>query len=236
MEKKRAELVRTLVSMIHTHESFQDGRLPPERELAESLGVSRNLLREAIITMEVMGFLEIRERQGTFVVEPYPDEFAASLKFLSLWPDDILTHLMEMRCAIEVPACGLAAMRRDGDEVAKMYECLAQMEHPGTPGYNDEVSVWDAQLHMLIVRASHNPLLSRVYEGMAKTMEKYIIISRQRLLALDTWPEKIIREHRVLVDAINARDAEAAKAALYAHLSGALEKLAALRHGHTGVN
>ena len=64
MEKKRAELVRTLTSLVRDPGHFPDNRLPPERELAQSLGVSRNLLREAVITMEAMGLVEIRERQG----------------------------------------------------------------------------------------------------------------------------------------------------------------------------
>ena len=232
MEKKRAELVNSLTAMIRERGKFPDGRLPPERELAVSLGVSRNLLREAIITMEVMGLLEIRERQGAFIVAPRADDFAASLKFLSIWPDDILSHLMEMRLVIEVPAAGLAAVRRTDAELARMKECVRRLEEPeaGSPSEATETAAsWDAQLHTLVLRSAHNPVLDRVYEGLSSTMEKYVIISRRKLLALERWPEKILGEHRRLVLAIEAGDAESAQRALREHLEGALRKLGELK-------
>jgi len=228
MEKKRAELVNSLTAMIRERGKFPDGRLPPERELAVSLGVSRNLLREAIITMEVMGLLEIRERQGAFIVAPRADDFAASLKFLSIWPDDILTHLMEMRLVIEVPAAGLAAVRRTDAELARMKECVRRLEEPDEGGAAEAAAAWDAQLHTLVLRSAHNPVLDRVYEGLSATMEKYVVISRRKLLALDSWPAKILGEHRRLVAAIEAKDAESAREALREHLEGALLKLGEL--------
>ncbi|MCE1206748.1 MAG: winged helix-turn-helix domain-containing protein, partial [Spirochaetia bacterium] len=78
MERKRLELVQQLKSLIQSS-SFSgkhngtETKLPPERELAQSLGVSRNLLREAMITLEAMGYIEIRERQGAFISNPYAE-------------------------------------------------------------------------------------------------------------------------------------------------------------------
>ncbi|MBN2875761.1 MAG: FadR family transcriptional regulator [Spirochaetales bacterium] len=229
MEKKRAELVRTLTDMIREPGRFGEGRLPPERELAASLGVSRNLLREAIITMEVMGLLEIRERQGAFIATPQADEFAASLKFLSLWPDDILTHLMEMRLVIEVPASGLAAVRRTTDEVIRLHGCIRHLEDADAARDAEAAGTWDAQLHTLVVKAAHNPVLDRVYEGLSSTMETYVKISRRKLLALEQWPEKILDQHKRLVEAMEAGDPLAAQQALRDHLEGALRTLVELR-------
>jgi GntR family transcriptional repressor for pyruvate dehydrogenase complex len=226
MENKRAELVRRLTLMVRERDAFHNGRLPPERELAVSLGVSRNLLREAMITMEATGLLDIRERQGAFIVAPGADDFAASLKFLSIWPDDMLIHLMEMRLIIEVPAAALAAVRRTDEEVAKMRECIRHLEaHEDDDGHDPDAAAWDAQLHNLVLRAAHNPVLDRVYEGLSSTMEQYVIVSRRRLLAVDRWPGKILDEHRRLFRAVEAHDGEAAQEALREHLGGALHKL-----------
>lgn len=227
MEKKRAELVRTLTNLIREPGRFPEGRLPPERELAESLGVSRNLLREAIVTMEALGLLEIRERQGAFITPPGTEDFAASLKFLSIWPEDLLSHLMEMRLVLEVPAAGLAAERRTEAELARMRDCVAHLEavQENPDGGLSSGAVWDTLLHTLVLDAAHNPLLSRMYEGLSSTMEKYIVLSRSKLLALGGWSGKILDEHRLLVRAIGARDPEAARDALRRHLDGALRKL-----------
>jgi GntR family transcriptional regulator, transcriptional repressor for pyruvate dehydrogenase complex len=231
LEKKRAELVRALTSMIREPERFPEGRLPPERELAKALGVSRNLLREAIITMEALGLLEMRERMGTFITLDKADNYSASLKFLSLWPEDLLSNLMEMRLVVEVPAAGLAAQRRTGDELARMRDCVRQLEAvQGNPDHGfSSGAVWDTLLHTLVLDAAHNPVLSRVYEGLASTMGKYIDISRGKLLALEGWSAKTLREHSDLVEAIAAKDADAAMAAERRHLEGALFKLNELR-------
>ncbi len=231
LEKKRAELLRTLTDLIRQPGRFPAGQFPPERELAASLGVSRNLLREAIITLEVMGIVEIRERQGTFIVAQGAGDYAASLKFLAMWPEDILSHLMEMRLVIEVPAASLAAARRTEEELARMKECVSHLEAVQNDPDRGSSSgaAWDSLLHSLIVNACHNPVLERVYEGLSATMERYIVISRTRLLALENWSGKVLDEHRALVDAIGARDPEAASAAIRSHLESALAKLAELR-------
>lgn len=232
MERKRQELVEQLKSMIQQIALADDidakeRRLPPERELALSLGVSRNLLREAMITLEAMGYLEIRERQGAFIINPYAEDFASGLKFVSLWPDDMLIHVMEMRKVVEVPIAGLAALRRRNEELARMKQCIDMLiqAHQEPDGGASKGAQWDSLLHMQIVNAAHNPLLTRLYEALSATMDRYISMSRLRLLALPGWPSKIVAEHREIVDAIEAGDAGRAEKAQRQHLESALEQL-----------
>ncbi len=230
MEKKRGELVQQLRKMIAEPGRFPDSKLPSERELAQSLGVSRNLLREAVITLEALGYLEVRERQGTFITAPAADDFVASLRFASLWPEEMLCQLMEMRLVIEVPIAGLAALRRSDEEVKAMRRCIADLEQASLrpDGGASEGAQWDSRLHMLIVNAARNPLLSRLYEGLAATMERYISMSRIILLAIDGWPAKIVAEHEALVEAIAHQDPQGAEEAQRHHLGSALEALKAL--------
>ena len=227
MEKKRAELVSRIKAMLDDQSLFPEGRLPPERDFAAALSVSRNLLREALITLEALGFLEIRERQGAYILRPSVEDFSASLRFASLWPEDMLVHLMELRLVLESPIAGLAALRRTENELEKMRECVRMLEElrDEADGGASEGAQWDSMLHSLIVEAAHNPLLSRLYEGLETTMERYIVLSRRRLLALEGWPAKILLQHRDLVEAIAMGDAAAASAAQGRHLEGALARL-----------
>lgn len=235
MERKRLELVQQLKSLIQSS-SFSgkhngtETKLPPERELAQSLGVSRNLLREAMITLEAMGYIEIRERQGAFIINPYAEDFTAGLKFVSLWPDDMLIHVMEMRKVVEVPIAGLAALRRTDEELARMKECVGMLiqAHQEPDGGASKGAQWDSLLHMQIVNSAHNPLLTRLYEALSATMDRYISMSRAKLLALPAWPAKIVAEHRLLVETIEAKDAARAEDAQRQHLESALEKLKSL--------
>lgn len=235
MERKRLELVQKLKSLFQSiphpdNFSSTERKLPPERELALSLGVSRNLLREAMITLEAMGYIEIRERQGAFIINPYAEDFTAGLKFVSLWPDDMLIHVMEMRKVVEVPIAGLAALRRTDEELARMKECVEMLikAHQEADGGASKGSQWDSLLHMQIVNSAHNPLLTRLYEALSATMDRYISMSRVKLLALPEWPAKIVAEHRLLVEAIEARDSNRAENAQRQHLESALEKLKSL--------
>lgn len=227
METKRYELVQRLAGMIATPGYFPGGKLPPERDLARTLGVSRNLLREAMITLETQGRIQIRDRQGTFLVPPGGDELFSALKYIALWPDDILIHLMELRLVVETPIAALAATRRTEEEVRKMRECVRKMVacRGDADGGAAAGAEWDSLLHVLVVDAAHNPLLSRLYEGLAATMNRYVNRSRAVLMALESWPEKLLREHDDLVQAIAAGDAAAAEAAQRRHLGHALDML-----------
>jgi GntR family transcriptional repressor for pyruvate dehydrogenase complex len=231
MENKREEVVRKLSGWIENPDRFPGGHLPPERVLAREMGVSRTLLREAVITLEALGVLEVRERQGIFVRTPREEDFAVSLRTLNLWPEDILIHLMEMRLVVEVPAAGLSALRRTEEELEQMRKCVLQLEevHAAPDGGASSGAYWDSLLHALVVSAAHNPILTRVYEGLATTMEKYIVTSRSLLLSYSGMSGKILEEHELLVDSIARGDPEGAMAALRRHLEEAMGQLVKLR-------
>ncbi len=227
MEKKREELIRRLQKMILDPAVFPNNKLPPERNLALDLGVSRGLLREAIITLEALGYIEIRERQGAFIKAPESADFSASMKYATFWPGDLLINLMEMRLLIEPPIAGQAALRRNEEDLSRMRSCIDHLAAvQGNPDAGASTGAqWDSMLHMLVVEAAKNPLLTRLYEGMYSTMDKYITISRFKLLALEAWPAKILSEHTALVDAIAIKNSEKAIEAQRIHLASALEKL-----------
>ncbi len=237
MEGKRGEVVRKLSEWVDDPGRFPGGKLPPERDLAREMGVSRTLLREAVITLEALGVLEVRERQGIFVKALRSEDFAVSLKTLSLWPEELLIHLMEMRLVVEVPAAGLAARRRTEGELEQMRKCVKHLEevHSSPDGGASSGATWDSLLHALVVGAAHNPVLTRVYEGLTSTMEKQIVTSRGLLLRYSGMSGKILEEHELLVDSIARKDPEGAMGALRRHLEEALGQLSELKDsGITG--
>ncbi len=233
VERKRRELVKRLSELLERNH-YPGGRLPPERDLAVELGVSRNLLREAIVAMEAMGLVEVRERQGTFAVGP--GDFAGSLRFLPDWTAEVLGHLMEARLCIEPRAAYYAASRRTERELERMEECLMMLEKLNMAEDRGIASGarWDSTLHALIVEASRNPVVVRLHEGFAAAMEKRIADARRLLLQRGAWPGTILDEHRRIVAAIRAGDGAAARDALEEHLENALDQLAAIGAEGTG--
>src|SRR3989339_965284 len=104
MENKRESIIRKIKQDIQNGVYAPNDRLPPERKLAEELGISRVLLREAIIALETLGILEVRLRQGIFVKIQTLQDFNENLRFLPSWHSDFVPQLMEMRLIIDVHA------------------------------------------------------------------------------------------------------------------------------------
>lgn len=207
---------------------FSEGdQLPPERNLALSLEVSRNLLREAIITLEALGILEVRKRQGVFVKEPSIPDFAGSLRHMPFSPEDLIPQLMEARLLIEGQAAELAATRRTASELEKLEECFNRLT--AAPCSTDIEKKSHAHMeflfHSLIMLASHNTVLARIFEGLSSLMERTNEILHLRLVDEEGWLEHVFTQHRTVLDAIKAGDGQAAGDAMRQHIQDSLSQL-----------
>lgn len=227
METKRELLVREILGLIKEGKIIRRGKLPPEREFAKQLGISRNLLREALVTLECFGYLEMRGREGIFIKEIDLQDLDSGLKNVNIWPEDMMQQLMEMRLLTEVPASGLATERRTAEQLTRLKECIAHLERIHLQGEQreGEGAYWDSLLHTLIIDSANNKLLSRVYEGLSAVMEKYIGNSRRRLFPYLQWPEKILRQHQEMVIAIETGNSDQAKQIAREHIYEAMKQL-----------
>ncbi|NCC95503.1 MAG: FadR family transcriptional regulator [Synergistales bacterium] len=203
MESKRKALIERIMEMSRQGR-FISGKLPSERDFAQELEVSRGSLREALVTMEGMGIVEIRGREGVFMV-PRGASFDLSLSAVMLWPDRTMDHLMETRKLVEIPAAGLAAKRMDRSDLDKIRKCLVELERVDRSPEEDGAR-WDSLLHMSVVEGAKNPLISRVFEGLALLMERYIGNTRRQLFATPGLPEEVLNQHRRLVEALERGD------------------------------
>ena len=221
MAKKRDQLIQDITEKIRQGSLGEEGKLPSERELALQLGTSGNLLREALVALEYMGVLETRGREGIYLQEEEIPEFESHLDTVRLWPEHMLRDLLEMRSFLEVPAAGLAAERRTSEDLQKMYRCLENLERIEKEGEREpgEGASWDSLLHMVIVEAADNRLLSRVYEDFSAVMTKYIGQSRALAFSQGKWPSKILGQHEELVRAVEEKDSEKARSIVQNHIA-----------------
>lgn len=207
-------------------ERVGDGRLPPgsklpsERELAAQMGVSRPSVREALIALELLGVVEIRIGQGTFVVgQP------ASLERLSLSRMVSPFDLLEARSAIESNVAVLVARKwRDGtiDERAfkKTYEITEQMKRIVADGDRvEEFYGLGLGFHKALAEASNNEVLSEVVGSLVEaTSHPLWALINKKILENRGAREDQIREHEVVLDAIQRGDGEAASQAMQHHI------------------
>jgi GntR family transcriptional regulator, transcriptional repressor for pyruvate dehydrogenase complex len=219
----RRDLIQKLAALIFKGDLVIDGKLPSERELASKLNTSRTLLREALISLEALGYIDIRDRQGIFIAGDNPKEALQALSQAHIWPMEILSQVMEIRQIMDPGATALAALRRRAGDVEKLDECISMLEKINMEHDPREASLgayWNTVLHSTIFKATGNTLLARLYESLLEMSEKGVAAMRNNVLNSGTpdTNKQVREQHRNLVAAIRDGDADRAREASKAHL------------------
>lgn len=191
---------------------FQPGsRLPPERELAQRLGVSRPSLREGLIALEIDGSVEIRMGSGVYVSTELAQPVTRT-KSLGESP----TELMQARAAIEGTTIVLAASRVDDASLETLRSTLQAMRAEIDAGRKPLDQ--DRQFHVLIAEQSGNSVLARLIADLFD--ERHSPMSAQFRVKFedkDTWTFAL-QEHEAILAALEAKDPLLAQSAMHSHL------------------
>ena len=189
-------------------------RLPVEAQLSESLGVSRNTVREAVRVLVHVGMLETRQGDGTYVRAT--KDAGETLRRINRAQ---LRDKLEVRIMLETEAAKLAAERRDAKDLEKMTLALDERAKAG-----DDVESrirHDHAFHTALVAASHNPALSELYDYFANSVAQTI-----ELTELDSGlPEPSQEDHELLLAAIRRQDSVKAETLSRALLQPSLKAL-----------
>ena len=229
-ESKKKATFDQLLELI-SNGNFKEGeKLPSERDLAQILNVSRNVLRESIVELTAKGLIEVRERQGIYVRKIDQDGTIDTLKNMQLIPGDFELYQLEVRIVISVPAARLAAQRRTEDDIRKLNECYDNfIRCPfSTPEEVEQNGRWEALLHHLVTEAAHNPILSRINESVNALVEKNNSLVHPNLMNEKGWIEHIQKQHRTIIDAIANNDPKLAGDTLRDHLVQSFQKIAGI--------
>jgi GntR family transcriptional regulator, transcriptional repressor for pyruvate dehydrogenase complex len=203
-----------IVEIIKSEDLEVGERLPSESRLAEMFGVSRAIVREALVRLASDGITEARRGAGSFV-KSRPSERLTAFMPLSELPTTLGSY--EVRFVLEAEAARLAATRRTAAEMAHVDEGLVRLREALLS--SEPAHVEDMDLHRRIAEATGNPAFvvafDALYGDVEKIMRAGVDISRSRP------PEVIatmLREHELIVDAIRAQDPEGAALAMRWHL------------------
>lgn len=190
-------------------------RLPTEREFARRFGMARNAVRRALAQLEAEGAIIRHVGRGTFLAGP-TSAGAAGIDHTSP------AELMEARLRIEPALAELIVTHATPTDFARMENCIERAEKAATL---DEFELWDAALHEALARATHNHFVIRVLD-MVTTVRRQSVWGK--LKDRIVTPERRLRyqeEHREIVSALKARDAERARAGIVSHLRHAQRNL-----------
>jgi GntR family transcriptional repressor for pyruvate dehydrogenase complex len=232
MPNSRQSLVSRIYDGIRDGSLVTDDKLPPEREIASRLGASRTAVREALIVLDTLGFLETRGREGIYLRKLSEEEFNRSLDFYSTWPTAMLPQTFQVRILLESEAAGIAADQRTDEDIRRMGYCIQSMlrvceERPSD--WNMQGSHLNDLFHRLVIEASHNEVLLRIHEGLMRVIKRASVTFGVELMVtpLDQWEARVIKEHRLIMEAIERADAETSRDLMQRHLAITAAKLSA---------
>ncbi len=207
-----ASAFEQLISYVVNGDWKAGDRIPPERELCQQLGIARTSLREALKAMELVGMLDSRVGDGTFVCAR--SEFLARpLLWAFTGTDEAeLRDVMEARVLLERDLAGLAAERGSEEEIAKIGDAVRAMRDSVTSGTSMVEA--DMTFHLAVARAAHNSVLQNAVQLLRNLMRHWINLK----LLIPHVPERVVSQHDVIYEAIRSRDPEAARVAMRKHL------------------
>jgi len=193
-------------------------RLPAERDLAERMGVSRPSLREAIADLENRGLLITRAGAGVFVAEVLGSAFSPALIALFAGHVEAVFDYLAFRRDLEGLTVARAASRASDTDLAVVAAIFAKMEAAHTRRDPATEAALDAQFHMAIIEASHNVVMLHMMRSMFDLLKLGVFYNRQVMFKNQMTRAMLLDQHRAINDALQARDPEAARAAIEAHL------------------
>jgi DNA-binding FadR family transcriptional regulator len=211
-----ADQIRTLIK---SGEFPAGTRLPPERDLAKQLGVSRPSVREALIALEVEGLVEVRIGSGIYVQPPSEDAQAAKDQDAHAGPFENL----RARYIIEGECAAIAAKAAKRPQVEAIADALAQMQREHEAGEHQPLNP-DRLFHMRIAEATGNGALVAVVKMLWEERTGPLYKQLEHHYDSPALWEAALAEHRAVLKAITAKDARGARSAMHRHLNMAFKR------------
>jgi GntR family transcriptional repressor for pyruvate dehydrogenase complex len=187
-------------------------QLPAERELAQQFGVSRTAVREAMKTLREKGLVEAFAGRGTFVTNGTSRSMRQTLdRMIRSGPSEGAVHLVEVREILEPEIAALAAQRADDEARSAMRESIAVMDAAlDAEGFIEG----DLDFHLALAEAAGNPLILSLIDSIVGLLRE----QRMRTYYIEGGPERGQHHHKRILAAVERRDPQAARDAMYAHL------------------
>lgn len=193
--------------------------LPPEREFAQSLGVSRPSLREAILKLEARGLVHARRNAGYAIADVAAPTLTDPLVHLLQQHPPAAYDILELRGSLDELAAGLAAARATDEDRERLKKCFAELAKADR-SRGDQLKPTDSDLafHLAVADASHNLVLMHVMRGLYNLLHSSTYRFRNRIQTLPGGEKKLHDQHRAIYDAVMRGKPEVARQSARRHL------------------
>lgn len=220
------QVANQIKALIASRQLKPGERLPAERELAEQLGISRSVLREAIKFLEQQGLLSVQVGRGTFVVQVEPEDvsnaFAESMHIMmqQIIEPGHFEYFYEIRRMIELEVAWIAAQRATEEDLDRIGAYLDMMQTYHQTNI-EKFTQADTDFHQALAQATQNPLFLTLLMSITKLLRQIQFKASSTL----GGPAKAITFHTRILDAIRAQDSAASRQAMAEHLDDVFSRL-----------
>lgn len=189
-------------------------RLPPERELAEQLNVSRNSVREAVRTLSLMGFVSSVQGAGNYISCDLERNLGASFELMMLLGETNYLQVSQLRRGLESETARLAAGRILPRQLLTLETLTRKMCEEPDPVKGAQ---YDREFHKLLCEASGNKLIKSLFSAMMTTIDDFIGTMYRKIVSVDEQAKELHAAHEQIVAALRAQDEDGAIHAIWTH-------------------
>jgi GntR family transcriptional regulator, transcriptional repressor for pyruvate dehydrogenase complex len=207
------QIAERILQMIKDKQLHPGDLLPPERELAVLMGVSRPSLREGLRALSIMNIIDHRQGKGTYITSLLPEHLVEHLDIVFSLNDSTYLDLFKARRIVEVGSAELAARTITDEEIEELQTCL--MRSFETVEDEEKFLESDLELHNKIISATKNPILLLFM----RSINKLSLSSRHRTGEFPEIRRQALKDHQKIVEALSRRDPADTQLAMLDHLN-----------------
>lgn len=213
-QKAYAGVVEYFRKKIMTGELRQGEKLPPEREIADTLGVSRHSVREAIRIMDMTGVISSQQGSGNYITCEFQKSITETMAMMFAMDQIDYRQISQVRYSLEMLAFSLALGKADETKIRRMEEYVNKLDKSADDKVNAEL---DKRIHYTLAEASGNILLFDILEACSGVIDNFIMDMRYEILRTEKRKGMLNECHRQLVAAMREEDEEKGLEALKRH-------------------
>jgi len=217
-KKVYMKIVEQVLDLIKEGKLKPGDKLPPEQVLAENFGTSRPSVREALSALEILGITESRGGKGNFIKDT-PRSPLYEQEVMELEKEESPFEILEARKAVEIEIAELAGKKATLEDIDSISKSLNEMKE--AEGNIPRMMELDGEFHLNIARAAHNNLLFSMMTYLNNLLkEKLWVNMKEKTWNLPGYPQKYLKEHTEIFNAIKNKDSKNARKQVYQHLAG----------------
>lgn len=217
-ESLSAQIIKSLTEYFFSGAMLAGSKLPSERQLAETLGVSRSAVRDAIQSLGLLGIVEIRQGDGTYLRSSGSELLPRVIEWGLFLGERRVMEMVEARRVMEISLAGLAARRRTDTDIGLLTDLIDRMDAAADRAQFIEL---DVEFHAAIGAAARNAVLSDVLSNIRSLIRVWMARSLEAAGETRTSND----EHRAVLTAIITGDHRKAQTAMRTHMRRAEQRL-----------